>query len=114
MVAMKFYETAKYYSLTEHNFSPLVTYFSDATFNRMDPKLREGFLDAAKKAGVDSRAHGLAVEQEAIEVLKTKGVTIIKCDKEPFKKRVLPSHENFFKKRPEARPMVEAIQGTKV
>ena len=114
MVAMKFFETARFYSLTEHNFSPLVTYFSEATFNRMDPKIREGFLDAAKKAGVDSRAHGLRVEQEAIEVLKTKGVTVIKCDKEPFRKRVLPSHENFFKSRPEARSMVEAIQGTKV
>ena len=65
IVASKFYETAKYYSLTQHIFSPLAIYFSDATFNRMDPKLREGFLDAAKKAAADTRAHGLAVEKEA-------------------------------------------------
>jgi len=43
ILASKFYETAKHYTLTQHNFSPLATYFSDATFNRMDPKLREGF-----------------------------------------------------------------------
>src|SRR6202008_3574874 len=35
IVASKFYETAKFYSLTEHIYSPLVTYFSDATFRRM-------------------------------------------------------------------------------
>src|SRR5213079_760423 len=62
IVASKFYETSKFYALTQHNFSPLATYFSETTFNRMDPKLREGFLDAAKKAAVDTRAHGLAVE----------------------------------------------------
>src|SRR3974390_1476435 len=41
IVASKFYETAKNYALTEHNFSPLAIYFSDATYHRMDPKLRE-------------------------------------------------------------------------
>src|SRR6202044_3465091 len=65
IVASKFYETTKFYSLTEHIYSPLVTYFSDATFRRMDPKLREGFLDAAAKAAIDTRAHGLAGEKEA-------------------------------------------------
>jgi TRAP-type transport system periplasmic protein len=43
ILASKFYETTKFYALTQHIFSPLVTYFSDITFRRMDPKLREGF-----------------------------------------------------------------------
>ena len=49
ILASKFYETSKHYALTQHIFSPLAVYFSDATFNRMDPKLREGFLDSAKR-----------------------------------------------------------------
>src|ERR1035437_8313632 len=36
IIASNFYETAKNYALTQHNFYPLATYFSDATFNRMD------------------------------------------------------------------------------
>src|SRR6201747_2895742 len=76
IVASKFFETAKYYALTQHNFSPLATYFSETTYNRMDPKLREGFLDSAKKASLDTRTHGLAVEKEALELLKSKGVTV--------------------------------------
>src|SRR6202044_3082062 len=65
ILASKFYETSKHYALTQHIFSPLSIYFSDATFNRMDPKLREGFLDAANKAAADTPVHGFAVEKEA-------------------------------------------------
>lgn len=112
IVASKFFETAKYYALTQHNFSPLATYFSDATFNRMDPKLREGFLDAAKKAAADTRTHGLTVEKEALELLKGKGVTVIECDNDAFRKRVLPQTDNFIKARPEAKPVVDMIRST--
>jgi TRAP-type C4-dicarboxylate transport system substrate-binding protein len=112
IVASKFYETSKFYALTQHNFSPLATYFSDATFTRMDPKLREGFLDAAKKAGADTRTHGLTVEKEALTILADKGVTVIDCDREAFKKRVLPQTDNFIKTRPEAKPVVDMIRAT--
>jgi TRAP-type transport system periplasmic protein len=112
ILASKFYETAKNYALTQHNFSPLAIYFSDATFNRMDPKLREGFLDAAQKAAVATRAHGLAVEKEALTALTDKGVTIVECDKDVFRKRVLPQTDNFIKVHPEAKPVVDTIRAT--
>ena len=112
ILASKFYETSKHYALTQHNFSPLATYFSDATFTRMEPKLREGFLDAANKAGADTRAHGLAVEKEALALLSDKGVTVAECDREAFRKRVLPQSDNFAKARPEAKPVVDMIRAT--
>ena len=112
ILASKFYETAKYYALTQHIFSPLSTYMSDASFNRMDPKLREGFLDAAQKAAVDTRAHGLAVEQEALAAITAKGVTVVECDREAFRKRVLPQTDNFVKAHPDAKPVVDAIRAT--
>ena len=112
ILSSKFFETAKYYALTQHIFSPLAVYFSDATYKRMDPKLRDGFLDAAKKAAADTRRHGLSVEQEALAILVEKGVTVIDCDRELFRKRVLPQTENFVKTRPEAKPIVDIIHGT--
>jgi tripartite ATP-independent transporter DctP family solute receptor len=112
ILASKFYETSKNYALTQHIFSPLATYFSDTTFNRMDPKLREGFLDAAKKAAVDTRAHGLAMESEALKNLVDKGVVVVECDKEAFRKRVAPQTDNFIKARPEAKPVVDLIRAT--
>jgi len=112
ILASKFYETAKFYALTQHIFSPLSTYMSDASFNRMDPKLREGFLDAAQKAAVDTRAHGLAVEQEALAAIAAKGVTVVECDREAFRKRVLPQTDNFVKTHPDAKPVVDMIRAT--
>jgi tripartite ATP-independent transporter DctP family solute receptor len=112
ILASKFYETSKHYALTQHNFSPLAIYFSDATFNRMDPKLREGFVDAAKQAAADTRVHGRAVEKEALAALSDKGVTIVECDKEAFRKRVAPQTDNFIKTRPEAKPVVDMIRAT--
>jgi tripartite ATP-independent transporter DctP family solute receptor len=112
ILASKFYETSKNYALTQHIFSPLAIYFSDATFNRMDPKLREGFLDAAKKAAADTRTHGLAVEKEALAALAEKGVSIVECDREAFRKRVAPQTENFMKTRPESKPVIDMIRST--
>src|ERR1700742_5026101 len=112
ILASKFYETAKCYALTEHIFSPLSTYFSDASFNRMDPKLREGYAPSAKKAGADTRAHGLAVEKEALATLVEKGVTVVECDREAFRKRVLPQTDNFVKAHPDAKPVVDMIRAT--
>src|SRR5438045_5234186 len=50
IIPSKFFETAKFYTLTQHNFSPLATYFSETTFARMEPNLREAFLDPARAA----------------------------------------------------------------
>ena len=112
ILASKFYETAKFYSLTEHIYSPLTTYFSDATFRRMDPKLRDGFLDAAAKASVATRAHGLAVVSEATAILKERGVTLVECDRDAFRKRVLPQTDGFMQRLPDSKPIIDRIRAT--
>jgi tripartite ATP-independent transporter DctP family solute receptor len=112
ILASKFYEVTKFYTLTEHLFSPTAVYFSDVTFNRMDPKLREGFLDAAEKAALDERVHALVVEKEALQILADRGVTILQCDKEAFRKRVLPQTEAFIKAHPEAKAVVDIVRAT--
>jgi TRAP-type C4-dicarboxylate transport system substrate-binding protein len=113
-VASKFFETSKFYALTEHNFSPLSIYFSENTFKRMDAKTRDAFIDAAQKAAADTRAHGMQVEGEAKKILQEKGVAINEVDKEAFRKRVAVQHENFIKQRPESKAFIEQIRGTKV
>ncbi|MBI0537179.1 TRAP transporter substrate-binding protein [Roseomonas sp. KE2513] len=114
MVASKFFETSKFYSLTQHNFSPLALYLSDIAYNRMNPALRERFIDAAQKAAVETRAHGLAVEKEALGLLREKGVTVIECDREAFRKRVEPQMQAFMRNRPESKPVIEQIRAISV
>src|SRR3982751_4603983 len=113
IVASKFYETSKFYGLTEHNFSPLSIYFSETTLKRMDGKVRDAFIDAAQKAAADTRAHGMTVEGEAKKILQEKGVAINDVDKEAFRKRVAVQTENFIKQRPESKTFIEQIKSTK-
>src|SRR5260370_31028470 len=113
IVASKFYETAKFYTLTEHIFSPLGIFMSDASYKKMAPPLRDGFLAAAKAAAIETRVRGLAVEKEALDVMKQQGVTIAACDKEAFRARVPPLHESFVRQRPELKPILAAVQPTR-
>jgi tripartite ATP-independent transporter DctP family solute receptor len=113
ILASRFYETSKHYALTQHIFSPLAIYFSDVTFQRMAPPLRDGLLEAARKAALDTRVHGLKAEQDALDVLKEKGVLINECDKDAFRKRVLPQTEAFVKAHPDAKPVVDIILSTR-
>ena len=96
----------------EHIFSPLGLFFSEITYQKMDPQLRDGFLEAASAATLDTRAHGLRVATEALDELKTKGVTVVDCDREAFRTLVLPQTAAFVKAHPDAKPIVELIQAT--
>ncbi len=113
ILASKFYETAKFYSLTQHNFSALGVFCSGATRARRAAPLRDSFLAGAAKAATETRTRGLEAEKEALEALKQKGVTIIAVDREPFRERVLPQTEAFIRARPEAKPIIDIIRSTK-
>jgi tripartite ATP-independent transporter DctP family solute receptor len=114
ILSSKFSETAKHYCLTEHIFSPLGCFFSDVTYRRMDPKLRTGFLDAAQKAALDIRSHGLTVAKEALTELEAQGVKVVTGDRAAFRARVLPQTEAFMKAHPDSKPIVEHIRATTV
>jgi TRAP-type transport system periplasmic protein len=112
VLANKWYETAKHYAQTQHIFNPLVLYLSDVTFKRMDPALRDPFLDAARKATLATRKHGLDVEQSAIDKLKSNGVDVNAVDRAAFRSRVEPQTEAFMRAHPDARPVIEVIRAT--
>ena len=78
----------------------------------MPPALREGFLDAANKAAIDTRAHGLSVQNEALQTLKEKGVVVVDCNRDAFRQRVLPQTEAFVKRHPDTKQFVDTIRAT--
>ena len=112
IVASKFYEIAKYYTLTQHIFSPLGAFLSETSLRRMPASVQEPFLAVAAAAAVDTRARGLAAEQEALEALRQKGVAIAQCDRDAFKKRALPQTESFIQAHPAAKPVIDLIRST--
>jgi TRAP-type C4-dicarboxylate transport system substrate-binding protein len=114
IVASKFYEIAKHYTLTEHIFSPLGVFLGETSLRRLPAAAREPFLAACAAAAADTRVRGLAAEQEALGVLKQRGVTVAACDRDVFRQRVLPQTERFMQAHPRARPIIELIRATKV
>jgi TRAP-type transport system periplasmic protein len=113
IAASKFYETAKFYSLTQHNFSALGVFCSALTLSRMEGPVRDQFLAAAGEAAIDTRLRGLEAEKEAIETLKQKGVQIIACDREPFRKLALPQTDEFIRVHADAKPIIDIVRSTK-
>jgi hypothetical protein len=45
-----------------------------------------------------------------MDALKQKGVTVIACDREAFRQRVLPQTEAFVRAHPNAKPIVDAVR----
>ncbi len=112
ILSAKLFEGAKNYALTEHVMNPLCMTMSDVAYKRMAPDLRDRFLDAVRKATLDTRAHGLSVEAEAKDALRARGVAIETVDKAPFRERVRPQTDRFLAAHPDMRPVVEAVRAT--
>jgi TRAP-type C4-dicarboxylate transport system substrate-binding protein len=112
ILAAKFFETARYYTLTQHIFSPLGAFLSETSFRRLPAAIQEPFLAAAAAAAVQTRARALAAEQEALDVLQQKNVAVADCDRDAFRSRVLPQSEAFVRAHPAVAPIVETIRAT--
>jgi len=112
ILASKFYEVATHYTLTKHIFSPLGAFLSEASLRRLPAAQQEPFLAAIAAAAVDTRGRGLAAEQEALDALRQRGVTIADCDRPAFRQRALPQTERFMQAHPAAKPVIDLIRAT--
>lgn len=109
ILTSKFYEAAKYLTLTRHSFIPLAPVISLRAFDKIPPKLRDGFLAAANDANVFERQRALVIEAEAIAALQKKGVTVEDCERDKFRERVRPLWKTFSDGLPATKPLLDAI-----
>src|ERR1700737_1179746 len=70
ILSAKFYETAKYFTLTRHIHTPVGAFVSDRTLQKLPANLRDGFLQAIQETAKDQFIRAAQVEQEAIDQLK--------------------------------------------
>jgi len=85
----KFYETAKYYTLDGHAYSPSLIVISELTWNKLSAENQKHLLDSAKEVQMFNRNLAEQQDQAAFESLKAKGVVITDVpDKTPFKNAV--------------------------
>jgi tripartite ATP-independent transporter DctP family solute receptor len=108
VLSAKFYETAKYFTLTRHIHTAFGCFISDRTLKRLKPELRDGLLLAVEQATLDHWDRSAAIEADAVETLKQGGVTVEDCDRDAFRERVRPLWDSFVQKTPGAKPFFDA------
>jgi tripartite ATP-independent transporter DctP family solute receptor len=88
VVAKKFYEVSKYYSLDEHMRIPDVLAMSMKLWNQLNPDQQKAVLEAGARAQAYMRGAWHVSEVKDLEALKAKFTEIITPDKTPFVKAV--------------------------
>lgn len=85
ILGWKFYEPAKYYSLTEHQFFIAPVFMSDKTYQKLPPDLRDTVLECIREASAYEQEQDVAINEKALQDLKAKGCIINSdVDKESF------------------------------
>ncbi len=85
----KLYEVQKYFSPTNHGYTPLIVVMNKAKFDTLSAEQQKAISEAAIEAGKYQRQLNLDNEQGIIEKMKKAGVEFVeKLDTAPFKAAV--------------------------
>jgi TRAP-type C4-dicarboxylate transport system substrate-binding protein len=93
----KYYEVAKYITLTEHLFGPTVTVISKKEWDGYTDKEKQVVADAAKLAQDINRSLSVQRAAESMDKLKAKGMIVNPIDKTPFLKAAGPLQDQLAK-----------------
>ena len=93
----KYYEVAKYITLTEHLFGPTVTVISKKEWDGYTDKEKEVVAAAAKLAQDVNRSLSVQRAAEAMDKLKAKGMIVNPIDKSGFIKAAGPLQDQLAK-----------------
>jgi len=105
----KHYEVAKYYSLDEHSRLPEVLLMSKKVWDGLSPADQKLIAQAAQDSVAEQRKLWNAFDQKSMSELIAHGTVIIKPDKAPFQKAVLPVYAKY----PEYKELISQIQAVK-
>ena len=93
----KFYEVAKYVTLTEHLFGPTITAYSKKEWDGYSDKERQVVAAAAKLAQDVNRSLSAQRDRESVDLLRAKGMVVNAIDKEPFILAAAPVQDQLAK-----------------
>jgi tripartite ATP-independent transporter DctP family solute receptor len=108
----KHYESAKYYSRTEHSMAPEMLLMSKVTWDKL-PKAEQDMVRAAAKESVAfQRKKWDEQEAKSLAAVKAGGAEIAEVDKKSFQAVMGPVYDKFMTT-PDLKRLVKAIQDTK-
>ncbi|GAB1673822.1 TRAP transporter substrate-binding protein [Mannheimia haemolytica] len=93
----KLYEVQKYFSFTNHGYTPLIVAINKAKFDALPAEQQTALVEAAKEAGKYQRQLNLENEQKIIDSLKKAGIEFVdNLDTTPFKDAVSAETRKAF------------------
>lgn len=108
----KHYESAKYYSKTEHSMAPEMLLFSKVAWDKL-PKADQDMIRAAAKESVAvERKAWDEQEAKSLAAVKAGGAEIVEVDKKSFQSVMGPVYDKFIST-PDMKRLVKAVQDTK-
>lgn len=110
LVNMKHGEVAKYYSYTEHQYTPDMLVANVKFLENLSPEEREVFDEAAKISTEVELEEWDKQIAEAKEQAEEMGVTFVEVDTEPFRERVQPMVDRILKENPKLQSVYDEIQ----
>jgi tripartite ATP-independent transporter DctP family solute receptor len=110
--AFKLSEVQKYLSLTGHFYSPAPLSMSLKKFNALKPEYQQVVLAAALQAAAYERKLIRDNEAKQLAALKEQGMVVSEVEKTAFVGAMAPVYEQFGKKYPGWRAVLEQIRAT--
>jgi tripartite ATP-independent transporter DctP family solute receptor len=94
--ASKYYEVAKYLSLTGHTYSPLIIMCSEQRWKKLSSGEKEIFQKAAREAAAFERNKMKDIIHDVLNKIKATGMLVNEVpDKKPFQEAVKPLYTKF-------------------
>lgn len=94
--ANKYYEVAKYLSLTGHTYSPLIFMCSEQRWKKLSTEEKEIFKKAAKESAAFERNKMKEIINDVLNKIKATGMVVNEvADKKPFQEAVKPLYAKF-------------------
>jgi tripartite ATP-independent transporter DctP family solute receptor len=96
LVSAKLYEVQKYAIVINYLNDPICVTLSDDFYRKLPPDLQKLVQDAARAAAKAERADVIRRDDQALETLRSKGVTIITPNLAPFRDAVKPVYQSYI------------------
>ncbi len=109
-VDMKFMEVTKYWALTGHMFSLMPHLINEKFYKGLPANYQKIIQEAANEAIAWNDRKSDSYEEECRRIMEKRGMVFNNVNRAEWRAAVMPVYEEFYKKAPEAKPIVEKIR----
>ncbi len=105
-LSLNFYDVAPYCVITDHVPYEGSFYFNEATYQSYPEELKQAIKEAAEEIKLESRSMIAELEQQTMDKIEEKGVTICRPDLAEFKEATKTMYEEY----PSCQPIIELVE----